>query len=124
MHWTSPNVCPIRRALRAITSVPCIHPSPNGSALAPTLHVSNAIQWPVRRTWNDRPDAAQFSGAGHQTRSLSHVWTRPWGLRTYRRVGQQTNEGMRVAGATSLFEVRVFKDLCFVARAIAQEFEG
>jgi hypothetical protein len=45
----------------------------------------------------------------------------PQMLRTYRRVRGQVDEVMRVAGATSLFEARVFKDLCFVARAIAQQ---
>ena len=44
----------------------------------------------------------------------------PQMLRTYRRVRRQVDEVMRVAGTTSLFEARVFKDLCFVARAVAQ----
>jgi hypothetical protein len=45
----------------------------------------------------------------------------PQMLRTYRRVRGQVDEVMRVAGATSLFEARVFKDLCFVTRAVAQQ---
>jgi len=42
-------------------------------------------------------------------------------LRTYRRVRAKADEVMREAGAASMFEARVFKDLCFVARVIAQE---
>lgn len=44
----------------------------------------------------------------------------PQMLRTYRRVRRQVDEVMRAAGAASLFEARVFKDLCFFARATAQ----
>jgi hypothetical protein len=45
----------------------------------------------------------------------------PQMLRTYRQVRGQVDEVMRVAGAANLFEARVFKDLCFIARAIAQQ---
>ena len=44
-------------------------------------------------------------------------------LRTYRRVRAKVDEVMQVAGAASMFEARVFKDLCFVALAIAQDAE-
>jgi hypothetical protein len=42
-------------------------------------------------------------------------------MRTYRLVSRQVDVVLASAGADSLFEARVFKDLCFVARAIAQE---
>lgn len=48
----------------------------------------------------------------------------PQMLRTYRRVRRQVPDVMQVAGTTNLFNARVFKDLCFVARAIAQEYRG
>jgi len=47
----------------------------------------------------------------------------PQMLRTYLRVRAKVDEVMQVADAASMFEARVFKDLCFVARAIAQEAE-
>jgi hypothetical protein len=42
-------------------------------------------------------------------------------MRTYRLVSRQVDNVLASAGTDSLFEARVFKDLCFVARAIAQE---
>lgn len=43
----------------------------------------------------------------------------PQMLETYYKVRHQLNDLMKVAGTTNLFEARVFKDLCFVARAVA-----
>lgn len=40
-------------------------------------------------------------------------------MRTYRRVVGQLNEVLINAGTTSVFEARVFEDLCFVSRANA-----
>jgi hypothetical protein len=41
-------------------------------------------------------------------------------MRTYHIVFREIGEVLASAGTNSLFEARVFKDLCFVARAIAQ----
>jgi hypothetical protein len=42
-------------------------------------------------------------------------------MKTYRRVVRQLDDVLVNAGANSLFEARVFEDLCFVARAIVEE---
>jgi hypothetical protein len=42
-------------------------------------------------------------------------------MKTYRRVVRQLDDVVVNAGANSLFEARVFEDLCFVARAIVEE---
>jgi hypothetical protein len=43
----------------------------------------------------------------------------PQMLETYRRVRAQLAEIFEVAGTENLFEARIFKDLCFMARALA-----
>jgi len=40
-------------------------------------------------------------------------------MRTYRRTVGQLEDVLQNAGANSVFEARVFEDLCFVARANA-----
>ena len=45
----------------------------------------------------------------------------PGMMKTYRRVVRQLDDVLVNAGANSLFEARVFEDLCFVARAIVEE---
>lgn len=60
-------------------------------------------------------------------RELCNAFVRPRGprpsvpdmMRTYRRVGRRLDHVMTMAGANSVFESRVFEDLCFVARAYA-----
>ncbi len=42
-------------------------------------------------------------------------------MKTYRRVVRELDDVLANAGANSLFEARVFEDLCFVARAIVDE---
>ncbi len=62
-------------------------------------------------------------------RELCNAFIRPRGPRpgvpemmhTYRRTVSQLDDVMRVAGASSVFEARVFEDLCFVARANTPE---
>jgi hypothetical protein len=41
-------------------------------------------------------------------------------MRTYRLLVRRENDVLHSAGATSLFEASVFKDLCFVAKALTQ----
>ena len=45
--------------------------------------------------------------------------TVPEMMKTYRLVREQVPDALLRAGATSIFEVRVFEDLCFIARASA-----
>ncbi len=45
-------------------------------------------------------------------------------MRTYRELAHLLPELQRAAGAADLFEARVFKDLCFVARAKANAIIG
>jgi hypothetical protein len=41
-------------------------------------------------------------------------------MRTYRLLVRREREVLEAAGAASLFEASVFKDLCFVAKALTQ----
>ena len=60
-------------------------------------------------------------------RELCNAFVRPRGPRpsvpemmhTYRRVVRRLDHVMKMDGASSVFEARVFEDLCFVARAYA-----
>jgi hypothetical protein len=62
-------------------------------------------------------------------RELCNAFVRPRGprpgvpemMRTYRRTVQQLEDVLQNAGANSVFEARVFEDLCFVAKANALE---